>query len=861
MAISKANIGQALHSVADDHVTAVANDIYDETLEKYQSEINAEVGQGDGVYDISAANPTDGNPTPYASLQDALTAFTDTTKKKGGMTIKYIGTDGKYHQYRYLLSTTTGFSDIANWEESGQVGIGYNIISKWSSIAAGRYFNVAVGSTVDYHYPSTSNNGHVVYRAACKKGDTVVFGTKQGYNIPVYLVCNSNMKVLSQATKKNVNTPVAVNDLTITDDEAAYIVINSLGETENYIYSEDSIYGMIQGISSEIESNVSSSVNSINAKADSLQEQVGNTVINRWSSIATGKYFNVAVGATIDYRYPSTDSKYYVYRSECSKDDIVIFGTKQGYNHCPYFICDSSMKVLSRGEPINTSTPVAVAKLTITDDDAAYIVINSIGETTNYINHKDSVNAKVLAANDKLLVNRRKVTPIVFKDVSINSYGNISWYSTKNVFLVWLKDLNVTKIRCNVDGTLSAHLYSGFMLNDGTFSSVWDSAGKTKTIQEFDVPSNAVMFKGTFDQSVNVQVQLTYETLSNAALNSQQNLFIDTSVNRFMSIVEANKTGRFAFETVGVQDYYNAFHELSYSFPGFVKMTNIGTSQTPLPSKSDQNTYPIERYRFQKIGANPTKTIVLSSGMHGDSEDRIINAQGNSVSQYGWANNGGDSPQNILSLYYFLYDLLSNCDNDLLYKELTDNYIIEVIPILNPWGIQNHSRHNGRGVDLNRNYDCNWDTYQVTDVLHDNKGESVFSEAESQAYRDYINGLIQSDNLVDVIEVHSRGEITMLADSRFFGVCNENRYGRYNAVAYAMKNKHKSTQAGWTSYNSSTSYPSAWCWINFTLGIEACDVECCQSLANDITTRNGKLVNVQMADYVKWFVLMTLGIV
>lgn len=118
MAISKANIGQALHSVADDHVTAVANDIFDEDLNKYQSEINAEVGQGDGVYDISAANPTNGNPTPYGVLSEALTAFTDTTKKKGGMTIKFIDSNsGKYVQYR--LKSATFSTDEDDWEKEG----------------------------------------------------------------------------------------------------------------------------------------------------------------------------------------------------------------------------------------------------------------------------------------------------------------------------------------------------------------------------------------------------------------------------------------------------------------------------------------------------------------------------------------------------------------------------------------------------------------------------------------------------------------------------------------------------------------------------------------------------------------------
>ncbi len=76
---------------------------------------------GDGVYDISEAYP---NLSPFASLQAALTAFTDTTKKKGGMTIKFIqgiGDDAKYVQYRYVGTSIAGtdFENEENWMEEG----------------------------------------------------------------------------------------------------------------------------------------------------------------------------------------------------------------------------------------------------------------------------------------------------------------------------------------------------------------------------------------------------------------------------------------------------------------------------------------------------------------------------------------------------------------------------------------------------------------------------------------------------------------------------------------------------------------------------------------------------------------------
>ena len=46
--IIKGKIGNAITSVADDHIVAVANDIYDETHQMYQSDINTIALSGGG---------------------------------------------------------------------------------------------------------------------------------------------------------------------------------------------------------------------------------------------------------------------------------------------------------------------------------------------------------------------------------------------------------------------------------------------------------------------------------------------------------------------------------------------------------------------------------------------------------------------------------------------------------------------------------------------------------------------------------------------------------------------------------------------------------------------------------------------
>lgn len=110
MTIIKGNIGNALHSVAPDHIVATADEIFDEALGQYQNEIN----QSAGAFDISEYNKSGDTPATYATLALALAAV-PSAQQKGGMTIKYIdSTTSKYVQYR--LTATAWSTTEADWQ-------------------------------------------------------------------------------------------------------------------------------------------------------------------------------------------------------------------------------------------------------------------------------------------------------------------------------------------------------------------------------------------------------------------------------------------------------------------------------------------------------------------------------------------------------------------------------------------------------------------------------------------------------------------------------------------------------------------------------------------------------------------------
>ena len=77
-------------------------------------------------------------------------------------------------------------------------------------------------------------------------------------------------------------------------------------------------------------------------------------------------------------------------------------------------------------------------------------------------------------------------------------------------------------------------------------------------------------------------------------------------------------------------------------------------------------------------------------------------------------------------------------------KVIPANVRVTVIPVLNPDGANKGEgdkvagRFNGNNVDLNRNFDCDWQTNGVWQNKTVSGGTSAFSEPESQAVKNYI---------------------------------------------------------------------------------------------------------------------------
>ena len=118
------------------------------------------------------------------------------------------------------------------------------------------------------------------------------------------------------------------------------------------------------------------------------------------------------------------------------------------------------------------------------------------------------------------------------------------------------------------------------------------------------------------------------------------------------------------------------------------------------------------------------------------------------------------------------------CENPEVEDLDTRKLHFKLLPIQNPWGYDHFTRQNARGVDLNRNFACQWGQFKPSqDVLvpwdYNYKGAQPASERETQI----IQGIIARYTPICVIDFHTADYVMIRAhkgDKESFDAIQEN---------------------------------------------------------------------------------------
>lgn len=128
----------------------------------------------------------------------------------------------------------------------------------------------------------------------------------------------------------------------------------------------------------------------------------------------------------------------------------------------------------------------------------------------------------------------------------------------------------------------------------------------------------------------------------------------------------------------------------------------------------------------------------------------------------------GGETCNIFGLYYFVENLLNKWNQHPSLEYLRNNVELMIIPVLNTYGFDNQSYKNANGVNLNRNYDSNWELLDDT-TSSQYGGAEPFDQPETQIVR---NLLLNNTDAVIVIDSHVNGggKVANYSDINYYGI-------------------------------------------------------------------------------------------
>lgn len=156
-------------------------------------------------------------------------------------------------------------------------------------------------------------------------------------------------------------------------------------------------------------------------------------------------------------------------------------------------------------------------------------------------------------------------------------------------------------------------------------------------------------------------------------------------------------------------DVYAWYDDLVDDHSDYITKTHLGDDDTGLP---------IYEYRFSPLrptvtnGSPDTVRVLMDAGIHPE-------------------------PLSPIYLYHVMDQIANHWDSSPLLEALRFGVEFSIVPVVCPWALDNRSRRNSNGVDINRNFPVGWKHVPAPDVY--SGGPYPLSEPETQ----YIYALMQ----------------------------------------------------------------------------------------------------------------------
>lgn len=344
----------------------------------------------------------------------------------------------------------------------------------------------------------------------------------------------------------------------------------------------------------------------------------------------------------------------------------------------------------------------------------------------------------------------------------------------------------------------------------------------------------------------NVNGQSYYDFMTKNKGHVESNLYINNNIPKGVYVSDilpaANGSSGSIFNDAEfiAQDVYDKLDVLMSNNQSYISKKKLG--------EDESGNLPIYLYKFIPEKSTYTGSavvkkrpkIVIVAGEHGDGD-------------------GGDPNTSIYALYNLLESVVNKWDSDDFLYYLRWHVELIVIPVANPYGINNKQKYNFNNVDINRNWDYNWNQY-----VGNEKGPEPFSEKETR----YIKGVIEEnkEEVLAYVNLHTIGGVDFVYEDkllRYINNVSDTGYQIANDVIIDVSNmwKKERTVDDGIKLNGlieeTTNRPRSASWVESELGIFGLTLECFVA-TKSIRDRNTSEIITMNTEHIGNFLISTL---
>ena len=586
-------------------------------------------------------------------------------------------------------------------------------------VTTGAYIktNVGIGNVVDLTPVENASFGYVVKN--CIDGEKLVVTGSAGNNPRLWAFLDGSNKVLTLA-----NQDATATNLEITAPASAMKVI--INVNTNTAYNIVSKNALLQ-VKNYVDSTVSLVLETLSTNVD-LSDGFQSGYIA----------MNYAPGNIISTTPTSSDSTFYKIINVNPGEKFIVTGYSGNASRLWGFI-DYKNKLLAVEAAYET---IGDKEITAPDDANRLILNSSPGTLPTIVVQVDGAVTQDVAGR----LSETEKTGITVDSIVESAFIESEQLFDKNKLIAGKRYVSGV-LTDDADYYLSDFIPvtagSKYMIRGLTGQIVWFAENKkyltVYAINSYDSPAQTLAPTGAYycrvqmnkyfypyvvttvnkGETATKELQPGYLIHHRAYSDAQPFRFSDMPIPTEYSAIgtkAVDGTEDFDDTNPSVADIYTAFDALVTEFPDYITKEDLGMDQS--------NTYHLYAYYFNPESVPTENTMYrypypkvnLLSGIHGNGPS-------------------GDSNISLYCLYYFLKSLCHNWRESDALAYFRWNVRFAVLPIQNPYGVQNKTRQNSRGVDINRNFIVGWQSSTPGEA--DYGGTEPMSEAETQIIADF----------------------------------------------------------------------------------------------------------------------------